>query len=119
MPLRPTDAFQLAPSALVYMKPDRDRAPYLESDGFSYSTMIDSRDMPCGYVSFDLLLNDNRHVMEAMFIAGSIDWKICSIKKTELSRDGPRDMVRPVTAWWHVVKLKEGEKISGDDSDND
>ena len=118
--LRPADPLQLTPSqfAAVYMDRDRDRAPYLALDGFPYPT-IDSQDMPCGYVSLDVLLDDNGDVMETMFIAGSIGSQICSTEKTELFRNGLRDTVRPVTAWWLVVKLKEGEKIPGDDSDDD
>lgn len=107
--LRPADPLQLTPSqfAAVYTVPEK--SPYLALDGFAYPT-IESQDIPCGYVSLDVMLEDNGEMMESMLIAGSVGAQICSTEKTELFRNGLRDTVRPVSAWWYFVKRKKGEK---------
>ncbi|KAF8126048.1 hypothetical protein EV363DRAFT_1402097 [Boletus edulis] len=123
--LRPADPLQLTPSHFAAVYTIRERAPYLALDGFPYPT-IESQDVPCGYVCMDVMLEDNGEMMETMLIAGSVGAQICSTEKTELFRNGLRDTVRPVSAWWYFVKrsgfVEEYEDGSGDedeDSDDD
>lgn len=115
--LRPADPLTLTPAqfAAVYMT--RERSPYLVLDGFPYPT-VDSQDVACGYACVDVTLDDNGDVMETVLIAGSVGAQICSTEKTELFRNGLRDTVRPISAWWLFVKLNEDE-IRDDASDSD
>lgn len=112
--LRPVDPLQLTPSqfAAVYMI--RERCPHLALDGFPYPT-VDSRDVPCGYVSLDVMLDDNGQVVETMLVAGSVGAQICSTEKTELFRNGMRDTVRPVSGWWYFTKREVVEEEKEDE----
>ncbi|KAG6371927.1 hypothetical protein JVT61DRAFT_8936 [Boletus reticuloceps] len=71
----------------------------------------------------DVMLEDNGEMMETMLIAGSVGAQICSTEKTELFRNGLRDTVRPVSAWWYFVKrrgfVEEYEDGSGDEDEDD
>lgn len=118
--LRPVDPLQLTPSHFAAVYTVRERAPYLALDGFPYPT-IEGEDVPCGYVCLDVMLDDHGEVMETMLIAGSVGAQICSTEKTELFRNGLRDTVRPVSAWWYFVKRKvvhyeyeEGEEMGSE-----
>ncbi|KAH0826888.1 hypothetical protein J3R83DRAFT_4434 [Lanmaoa asiatica] len=118
--LRPADPLQLTPSHFAAVYTIRERAPYLALDGFPYPT-IESQDVPCGYACLDVTLDDNGEMMETMLIAGSVGAQICSTEKTELFRNGLRDTVRPVSAWWYIIKRKVAidEDEEEDETDNE
>ncbi|KAI6132249.1 hypothetical protein EDD16DRAFT_1689324 [Pisolithus croceorrhizus] len=97
--LRPANPRHLTPSqfACVYMY--RDRHPHLMLDGFPYPT-IDVRAIPCGRAHLEVKMADKDGHVNGELVAGSIGSQICSTEKSELFRNGLRDTVRPVTAWW-------------------
>ncbi|KAG8218012.1 hypothetical protein J3R82DRAFT_6204 [Butyriboletus roseoflavus] len=103
--LRPADPLQLTPSHFAAVYTVRERAPYLALDGFPYPT-VESQGVPCGYACLDVTLDDHGEMTETMLLAGSVGAQICSTEKTELFRNGLRDTVRPVSAWWYFVKRK-------------
>ncbi|KAG9308420.1 hypothetical protein JVU11DRAFT_11908 [Chiua virens] len=103
--LRPADPLHLTPTHFAAVYTVRERAPYLALDGFPYPT-IEIQDVPSSVVCLDVTLEDNGVVMESMLIAGSVGAQICSTEKTELFRNGLRDTVRPVSAWWYLTKRK-------------
>ncbi|KIJ59731.1 hypothetical protein HYDPIDRAFT_118237 [Hydnomerulius pinastri MD-312] len=101
--LRPADPLQISASQFASVYTIRERSPHLVLDGFPFPT-IDSQDIPCGYAHLDVKLDDNGELFDTMLIAGSIGSQICSAEKSELFRNGMRDTVRPVTAWWYLIK---------------
>lgn len=117
--LRPADPLQLTPSHFAAVYTIRERTPFLALDGFPYPT-IESQDVPCGYVYMDVTLEDNGRLIDTMLIAGSVGAQICSTEKTELFRNGMRDTVRPVSAWWYFIKRRlvvEVEEADATDSE--
>ncbi|KAG6327089.1 hypothetical protein ID866_12000 [Astraeus odoratus] len=97
--LRPANPLQLTPSQFAAVYTHRDRSPRFKLDGFPYPT-IDIYDVPCGRTHLDLKVVDRGRVVDAELVAGSIGSQICSTDKSELFRNGMRDTVRPITAWW-------------------
>lgn len=97
--LRPANPLHLSPSQFASVYTHRDRNPRLVLDGFPYPTM-DLRTIPCGRGHLYLKIADKSRVVNAELVAGSIGSQICSTVKSELFRNGMRDTIRPVTAWW-------------------
>ncbi|KAF9242020.1 hypothetical protein BU15DRAFT_86967 [Melanogaster broomeanus] len=112
--LRPADPRQISASQFASVYTIRQRSPYLVLDGFPYPT-IDSQDIPCGYACLDVKLDDHGELFDTMLIAGSIGSQICSTEKSELFRNGMRDTVRPVTAWWYLMKRADPGAASGEE----
>lgn len=115
--LRPADPLQLTPSHFAAVYTVRERVPYLALDGFPYPT-IESQDVPCGYASLDVALEEDGELIETALIAGSIGAQICSTEKTELFRNGLRDTVRPVSAWWYFIKRRVEVEVEDEDEDD-
>ncbi|KAI6103409.1 hypothetical protein F5141DRAFT_207060 [Pisolithus sp. B1] len=77
----------------------RYRHPHFMLDGFPYPT-IDVGAIPCGRAHLEVKMADKDGHVNGELVAGSIGSQICSTEKSELFRNGLRDTVRPVTAWW-------------------
>lgn len=97
--LRPANPRNLTPSQFAFVYTHRDRYPRLMLDGFPYPT-IDMRVIPCARAHLEVKMIDKEEYVNGELIAGSIGSQICSTEKSELFRNGLRDTVRPVTAWW-------------------
>ncbi|KIK81539.1 hypothetical protein PAXRUDRAFT_832777 [Paxillus rubicundulus Ve08.2h10] len=110
--LRPVNPFHISAPQFASVYTIRQRTPCLVLDGFPYPT-INSQDIPCGYACLDVTLDDSSESLDTMLIAGSIGSQICSTEKTELFRNGMRDTVRPVTAWWYLMKRKGVDEVRG------
>ncbi|KAF9220133.1 hypothetical protein BS17DRAFT_787946 [Gyrodon lividus] len=108
--LRPADPLHISASQFASVYTIRQRSPYLVLDGFPYPT-IDSQDIPCGYAYLDVALDDNGEFFNTMLIGGSIGSQICSTEKSELFRNGMRDTVRPLSAWWYLMKRETDEGV--------
>ncbi|KAL4067995.1 hypothetical protein J3A83DRAFT_3789871 [Scleroderma citrinum] len=97
--LRPANPLHLPPSQFASVYTHRDRNPRLVLDNFPYP-MMDLRTIPCGRAHLYLKIVDKGRVLDAELVAGSIGSQICSTEKSDLFRNGMRDTIRPVTAWW-------------------
>ncbi|KAI6045796.1 hypothetical protein EDC04DRAFT_2163132 [Pisolithus marmoratus] len=97
--LRPANPRHLPASQFAFVYMHRDRHPHFMLDGFPYPS-IDARAIPCGRAHLEVKMVDKDRYVNTELVAGSIGSQICSTEKSELFRNGLRDTVRPVTAWW-------------------
>lgn len=97
--LRRADPLHLSASRFASVYTYRDRNALLVMDGFPFPT-IDIRAIPCGHAYLELKLIDRENLLNVELVAGSAGSLICSTDKSELFRNGMRDTVRPITAWW-------------------
>ena len=72
-------------------------------DGDRYHR-IDSNDVPPGYSSVPVLINDNKEIMPAMMIAGSVGIGYSSSRQQCVERAIGLDTVQPVVGWWMLEK---------------
>ena len=72
---------------------------YLELDGAAFHS-IDIEDVPSGFGTVPVKINDNGLELEAMMIAGSVGIEATSSGKALANGGFGLDTIRPVSAWW-------------------
>ena len=85
---------------------NRSRYPYLELDGTAYSR-IGTNDVPNGYSSVPVKVDDNGYEFGAMMYAGSTAFKGTSSGRPLDNGEVGLDTVQPVTGWWMFEKVAE------------
>lgn len=83
------------------MRNKRNRfSPHCEFDGVLYHH-IDSNDVPPGFVSVPVTIDDNGMVYKTTVIAGSVAYRVESAGAEVRGRvAGQRDALRPEVGWW-------------------
>ena len=75
----------------------------LSLDGVNYH-WIESDDVPPGYMSVPVKVDDNGNKFDAMMVAGSVGIKATSSES--LAQGGPLDTMSPESEWWIFEKDK-------------
>ncbi|KAJ6545423.1 hypothetical protein B0H19DRAFT_1212277 [Mycena capillaripes] len=88
----------------AYMMPVH--GPHLRLDGIEYP-VIDTDDVPAGYVEVDVIVDDLGHEFPCAIVAGLVGMGFSSSHDRSVSRTGKNDTVRPVRAWWMYSKVDE------------
>ena len=82
---------------------------YLTLDGVDYH-WVDSDEVPPGYTSVPVMVDDNGHKFEAMMVAGSVGIKASSSKRGE---SGKLDTMGAESGWW-IFEKKDGSEVVED-----
>ncbi|KAJ6545430.1 hypothetical protein B0H19DRAFT_1075743 [Mycena capillaripes] len=85
--------------------------PHLTLDGTAYP-VIDTDDIPAGYVEVDVIVNDHGRRFSCMIVAGLVGMGFSSSHDRSVSKTGKNDTVRPVLAWWMYSKVDEAQKAT-------
>ncbi len=86
------------------------RYPELILDGAAYH-QIDTSDVPVGFSSVPVKIDDNGLLLDALMIAGSVGISVSSSGK-KLAAEGDKignDTVAPASGWWMFAKKSEEE----------
>jgi hypothetical protein len=84
--------------------------PQLELDGAKFHR-VDTYDLPSGFASVPVEIDDMGVLYHAILVAGSVGLKISSSGETLEGKKKPgSDTVQPVSGWWIYEKKDDGEK---------
>ena len=92
--------------AKTYLGDVGHRGPCLTLDDTQYHR-IDTQDIPAAYAECDVKLEDNGAIFDCVITAGLVGCHVSDSKDAGLSREGKKDILRPVAGWWMFVKLPE------------
>jgi len=85
------------------------RTPHLMLDGAIYHR-VEIDQVPAGYGSVPVKVEDNGHVFDTTMVAGSVGIKGASSGKPLHNGQIGLDTMQPVSGWWIFEKLKEPRK---------
>jgi len=80
-------------------------------DGVAYA-IIDTDNIPAGYVTVDIKLDDRGTEYRSMLLAGVVGQRITSSGSSDLSGSGARDEIAPQVSWWLVEKYSDEQKAA-------
>ena len=94
------------PHLLDWMSKD----PLLSLDGVQYH-QVGSDNVPPGYCTVPVLIDDNGHEIPAEMLAGSIGWNCTSSGlETSSGKRGP-DTMQPRSGWWIYEKFEAPKAV--------
>jgi hypothetical protein len=92
------------------MGPDREPEPLLEFDGAKFHR-VKTCDIPSGFVSVPVEIDDMGVLYHAILVAGSVGLRVSSSgQMLEGGKEPGLDTVQPVSGWWIYEKKDDGEK---------
>lgn len=72
-------------------------------------SLVDSEDVPAGYASVPVKVDDNGTMYETRMVAGSVGYEAVSIDGARNTRSGAElDTVQPLSGWW-MYEVNDGE----------
>ena len=90
--------------------------PVYELNGVSFHR-VDDQDIPVGYGSVPVLVDDNGYKFPSLMVAGSVGYHVTSSGKPLDGGKLGNDTLQPVTGWWMFERDQEGEKKVAKDSE--
>ncbi|THU90809.1 hypothetical protein K435DRAFT_968487 [Dendrothele bispora CBS 962.96] len=68
---------------------------------------LDSKDIPAGYASVDVKLDDNGEIFDTIMVSGLVGTCVFPSNDNRLSENGSGDAVKPSPGWWIFIKRDE------------
>ncbi|KAI9865668.1 MAG: hypothetical protein M1813_002126 [Trichoglossum hirsutum] len=102
-----------APPASWYSVPDpRSNGP-LTLDGVAYH-FINTEDVPLGYASVPVKIDDNGHKLDSYMVAGSVGFKASKSSSGQRGVPGDDlDTIQPVVGWW-IFESRSHEELDAE-----
>ncbi|THU79762.1 hypothetical protein K435DRAFT_823835 [Dendrothele bispora CBS 962.96] len=68
---------------------------------------LDSSEVPAGYASVDVKLDDNGEIFDTIMVSGLVGMRVFPSNDNKLSENGSQDAVKPLPGWWIFIKRDE------------